>query len=591
MESASASMAKRFQLLFVLPKSPYSIIASYLAIISTLAFCYEYCFGLQLPLSLIMLALIVIIQGLVLQTLRMISSHLSPVATGRRMAASLAIVNGIWLVATLLILAAKGFNPAGASYSLTFTSFVSMAFGVLIFWPVFAGSVWLAIGISSLNILPILLRFSLLVGYSGSPNLALPFILGLGFLAVMLMTLGWINKSSKKHLAVSSFKLLKAFLDAWTNLNGQSLESALSTFGEESTVSTYLLEFSGESGAKAAMVVPEVHPGPFAPVGAFNLPGKIYWYLKQRGYDQVFVLHGAVDHSFNLVSSQDVEHYLAQLIIPPTEGTFTNRLSSPLVKESGSVVVTGIRFGDSLCLFISVPKGSEDYPSTFREAVKNLCARIGYQKVILVDTHDSIGDTPSDALQSDALDGVKQVASELFSAPQYEINFGFANKQFTFASINGADIGAGGIGCLILEVNGISYAIISADSNNAMVGLRQEIATALAKESIRLLEFCTSDSHFNAARIRNRRGYLVLGETTTPSHIANEVSELAAQAKTNMSRASIGFYEWVSHVRLPKANLLSQMEATLTDAINATKRGLLLIFGMLFVELTVLLIL
>jgi putative membrane protein len=253
-------------------------------------------------------------------------------------------------------------------------------------------------------------------------------------------------------------------------------------------------------------------------------------------------------------------------------------------------VVTGIRFGDSLCLFISVPKGSEDYPPTFREAVKNLCAKVGYRRVILVDTHDSIGDTPSRALQSDALDAIKQVASELFSAPQYEINFGFASKQFTFASINGADIGAGGIGCLILEVNGINYAIVSADSNNALVGLRQEMATSLAKESIRLLEFCTSDSHFNAARIRNRRGYLVLGETTPPADIANEVSALAAQARTNMSRASIGFYEWVSHVRLPKADLLGQMEATLTDAINATKRGLLLVFGLLFVELIVLLV-
>jgi putative membrane protein len=587
MESASASMAKRFQLLFVLPKSLYSIVASYLIIVSILAFCYEYCFGLQMPFSVVMLALIVITQGLVLQTLKTISSHLSPITTARRIAASLAIVNGIWLVTTLLIMLAKGFNPAGASYSLEFTSFISIAFGILIFWPVFTESVWFAIGISALNTLPVILRFSLLLAYGGSPVLALPLILGLGFLVSMLMTLNWINEAARKHLAVPSFELLKAFLDAWTNLNGQALESTLSTFGEEDTVSTYLLEFSGETKAKAAVVVPEVHPGPFTPVGAFDLPGKIYWYLKQGGYDEVFVLHGAVDHSFNLVSSQDVEHYLAQLTIPPTEGIFSNRLSSPLVRESGDVVVTGIRFGDSLCLFISVPKGSEDYPSTFREAVKNLCAKIGYRRAILVDTHNSIGDTPSDALQSDALDGIKHVASELFSAPQYEINFGFASKQFTFASVNGADIGAGGIGCLILEVNGVSHAIVSADSNNAMVGLRHEIATALAKKSIQLLEFCTSDSHFNAARIRNRRGYLVLGETTAPSTIANDVSELAEQARTNMSRASIGFYEWVSHVRLPKADLLGQMEATLTDALNATKRGLLLVFGLLFVELII----
>jgi putative membrane protein len=507
------------------------------------------------------------------------------------MAASLTIVNGIWVVVTLLILLVKGFNPVGATYSLTFTSFISMGFGILIFWPVFAESVWFALAISALNLLPVFLRFSLLAAYNGPPILALPLILGFSFLVTMLMTLNWINGAARKHLTVPSFKLLKAFLDAWTNLNGQALESALSTFGEEGSVSTYLLEFSAETKMKAAVVVPEVHPGPFAPVGAFDLPGKMYWYLKQRGYDEVFVLHGAVDHSFNLISSQDVEQYLAQLTIPPAEGTFSNKLSSPLVRESGDVVVTGIRFGDSLCLFISVPKGSEDYPPSFREAVRNLCAKVGYRRVILVDTHDSIGDAPSDALRSDALEGVKQVASELFSAPQYETNFGFASKQFTFASVSDADIGAGGVGCLVLEVNGISHAIVSADSNNAVVGLRHEIATALAEKSIHLLEFCTSDSHFNAARIRNRRGYLVLGETTAPTKLADDISKLAEQARTGMSRASIGLYEWVSHVRLPKADLLSKMEATLTDALNATKRGLLLVFGLLFVELVIVLIL
>jgi len=591
MESASASIAKRFQLLFVLPKSLYSIVASYLTIVALLAFCYEYCFGLQLPSSIIILAFIVIMQGLVLQTLKIISSHLSPIATARRIAASLAIVNGIWLVTTLLILLVKGFNPAGASYSLIFTSFVSMAFGILIFWSVFTESAWLAIGISALNALPVILRFSLLTVYGGSPILVPSFFLGLGFLVVMLMTLDWINRAATKHLMVPSFKLLKAFLDAWTNLSGRTLESMLSSFEEEGSVSTYLLEFSTEAKVKMALVVPEVHPGPFAPVGAFDLPSRIHWYLKQRGYDEVFVLHGAVDHSLNLVSSEEVEHYLTQLTIPPTEGTFTNKLSSPLVRESGDVVVTGIRFGDSLCLFISVPKGSEDYPSRFREAVKNLCAKIGYRRVILVDTHDSIGDTPSDTLQSDALEGIKHIASELFSAPQYETNCGFASKQFTFASVSGADIGAGGVGCLVLEVNGVTYAIVSADSNNAMVGLRHEIAAALTKKSIHLLEFCTSDSHFNAARIRNRRGYLVLGETTAPTKVANDISELAEQAKTNMSKASIGFYEWVSNVRLPKSDLLSQMQVTLTDALNATKRGLLLVFGLLFVELVILLIL
>lgn len=591
MESASASMAKRFQLLFVLPRSLYSIVATYFVVFFFLATVYEYCYGLQPPLAAFMILIILILQALVLQMVTTISSHLSPIATTRRVTASLTIVNGVWLVVTLLILLAKGFNPPAALYSLAFTSFVSSGLDVLIFWPVFTETVWLAIAISALNVLPLALRFFLYISsYGVSPALSFPFALGAGFFLATLITLSWINGAAKKHFHTPSFKLLKAFLDAWTNFNGAALESSLSTFCQAGSVSTYLLEFTTDDRKKTALVVPEVHPGPFAPVGAFDLPGKIHWYLRERGYDDVFVLHGAVDHSLNITSSREVERYLAQLTVPPVDGTFSNRISSPLVKESGDAIVTGIRFGDSLCIFVSVPKGSEDYPSSFRESVKNLCAKIGYRRVVLIDAHDSIGDNPSAALQSDALEGIKQVASELFSAPQYEFSLGCANKAYAFPSISGADIGAGGLGCMTITINGVNYAIVSVDSNNSLVGLRHDIDAALAAKSIKLLEFCTSDSHFNAARIRNKRGYLALGETTPSTNITTAVSSLADQALLNTKGASLGFYEWVSYVQLPKVDLLNQMEATLTSAVNATKKGLLLIFCLLIAELIALLV-
>jgi putative membrane protein len=143
---------------------------------------------------------------------------------------------------------------------------------------------------------------------------------------------------------------------------------------------------------------------------------------------------------------------------------------------------------------------------------------------------------------------------------------------------------------MTITINGVNYTIVSVDSNNSLVGLRHDIDAALAAKSIKLLEFCTSDSHFNAARIRNKRGYLALGETTPSTNITTAVSNLADQSLLNTKGASLGFFEWVSHIQLPKADLLDQMEATLTNAVNATKKGLLLIFCLLIAELIALLV-
>ena len=590
MENASASMAKRFQLLFVLPKSLYSIIATQLAVVFLLALAFEYCYGLTIS-SLFSIFGMLILQALVLQVTRIISSHLSPIATTRRLAASLTIVDAVWLFASSIILLVRGFNPAGASDAASFSFFIALAFGVLIFWPVFADNVFLALAISTLNVAPFIFLFALFAYYERLSVDILSLILGLGYLTAMLLTLGWINRSARKSIPIPSFRLLKAFLAAWVNLDGGPLESMLSGFRESGSVATYLVEFNSGASKKTGLVVPEVHPGPFAPVGAFDLPGKIYWHLKGRACDEILVLHGAVDHSMNLINSKDVERYLAQLTIPPTEGTFSSRISIPLSKQSGDTMVTGMRFGDSLCIFTSVPKGSEDYPSSFREAVRDYCAKIGYRRVIIVDAHNSIGETPSDTLQSQALQGIKEVASELFSAAQFEFSVGSASKQFTFSSISNADIGAGGLACLILEIGGVDYALVSVDSNNSLVGLREQIKTMLAARSIRLLEFCTSDSHFNAARIRNKRGYSILGEITPPTKIADAVTELAGRAREEVNKASVGIYEWVAQVNLPKADLLERMETTLTEALNSTKNGLAFILGLLLVELAFVLML
>ncbi len=57
---------------------------------------------------------------------------------------------------------------------------------------------------------------------------------------------------------------------------------------------------------------------------------------------------------------------------------------------------------------------------------------------------------------------------------------------------------------------------------------------------VTLLEICTSDTHITAAKAHNVKGYLALGDVTTPETFSKLLVELFDRAK---SRVSSGTYE------------------------------------------------
>jgi putative membrane protein len=588
LETASANLSKRFKLLFVLPRSTKALVGAYLAVSFAVVALYESSFGFALPTSLLTIGSIAVLQVAVLKIIHVSSYHLSTFATLRRVAASLTIINMTTLVLSSISLSLKGFSPHVAGIILVFVSFISLALGIFIFWPVFTDYLHTSLAISIVNVLPLWLMLLFHSNHQTS-GLLLPSLLGSLFLGLMTTFLAFIDTISKRLIGLSTFKLLKAFLDSWINLNSTQIEKILTSFTEDSATLTYILQFVADDGKKPTVVVPEVHPGPFAPVGSFDLPGKIHWYLQSKVQESPMVLHGVVDHSYNLVTSQDVENYLSQLATPSNEGISINKISEPVMVTSGKAVVSGLRLGDSILIFISVPTGCEDYPPSFRETAKNICAGAGYTKAILVDAHNAIGEEPSAQLQTDAMEGIKQVAMQLFTAPSFEFRVGYASKRYAPSFTGNSDLGVGGLSCLMISVNGVEYSLVSADANNCIVGLRHKVAVVASQESTKLLEFCTSDSHFNAARIRNRRGYLVLGESTPSERILNDIQALIRQAKTSLTKSTLNLHQRVLRVKLPKRDMLLTMEKVLSQALEATRSGLLILFTILMLEWFVLL--
>ena len=72
-------------------------------------------------------------------------------------------------------------------------------------------------------------------------------------------------------------------------------------------VSTSQIRLHAKNGnTEFRMVLPDIHPGPFHPVGGSNIPYLIY---KNLG-SSAMVLHSVSNHSLNFPSKNEVENYL-----------------------------------------------------------------------------------------------------------------------------------------------------------------------------------------------------------------------------------------------------------------------------------------
>jgi predicted neutral ceramidase superfamily lipid hydrolase len=76
----------------------------------------------------------------------------------------------------------------------------------------------------------------------------------------------------------------------------------------------------------------------------------------------------------------------------------------------------------------------------------------------------------------------------------------------------GSDVSEGGICVTLFAIDDAKSVLVSADSNNAVSGLRERIAEELERMGVGFIELCTSDTHNFAARNRTNRGYFALGE-------------------------------------------------------------------------------
>jgi putative membrane protein len=307
---------------------------------------------------------------------------------------------------------------------------------------------------------------------------------------------------------------------------------------EQSDVTTNVIRIATENGS-TFIVLPGVHPGPFHPIGSFDLPGVLSRAFAELG--PVLSMHRPGGHERNLVTSADTLRYAEAIrdfgsSIRPSQEPGTIR--GPIHGQIGKAKVSALGFADDILLTISfAPLGSDDMETSVEAELNSIAAKKGLH-LDVVDAHNSIGHVQESPDLSEG--GWERLISLIKSTGGSNFRAAYSHsKEFGFSG--SGDLTDNGIGMLMIEAGGSKSVLILADANNAVPTLQAESSKALQLAGFSLIEFCTSDSHNLAARgLTVARGYKALGEATPVESIVSLLVKMAKAAETRLAPASFG---------------------------------------------------
>ncbi len=411
----------------------------------------------------------------------------------------------------------------------------------------------------------------------------LPFIVVAPIISFIAVTLFFysIERLSQKTYSLSSIPFFRSFIVNWVTDQNAPLEKYLEEMGQTESIEVSLLKFDA-SKPKAAIIVPQVHPGPFKNIGSSLLPSLLkHEFEKEYGSETCTPL-GILGHELDL-ASQEQNHKIVSQVIESAKFKATANLASPFVRVTeGAATASGQIFGETIFLsFTLAPETTEDLPQELGQYVSKEAAKYGLKNVVVVNAHNSLSDIVDtkkhlDALQS-AASKCLQKAVEL---PTKQFMVGGASvfpKEFSLKT----GMGTGGITALVVQVDNQKTAYAVIDGNNMVPGLREKILAALTSVGFDESEVFTTDTHAVTALVTRKRGYHPVGEVMDQELLARYICEVAKKAEANLEISNAGFTHFiVPQVRVIGEEKLKSITQLVDKAIKKAKQTLVPIFGL-----------
>ncbi|MEE3213119.1 MAG: DUF2070 family protein, partial [Thermoproteota archaeon] len=390
-------------------------------------------------------------------------------------------------------------------------------------------------------------------------------IYGALFLATSTIWSLWTDKAGRPWVQ-STHKLLQAYLSSMSTKDPTEMEAIIEPSSKKSSVTTSQIKFQTESDNNHfRMVLPEIHPGPFHPVGGSNIPYLIYKNMDSSA----MVMHSVSNHALNLPNQEEVQIYLESLA--KSAVTFSgSKCTEPVIVQINKARCAGILFEKTAVLFLSLsPHGMEDIPISIRTEIEQFAKNRNFERIMVIDCHNAMGEEINKDDGVDMLTAAKSTLDSLKTKDSHQLKFSYANSLGM--EIDSADIAKGGIGILCLEINSKKYYLGWADANNMENGLREQVVEHFSNNGYELIEICTSDTHYTSSGVRNKNGYFQLGIITKPDIIANWYLHLAKQAEKNVQAGKFEILENQSNVKVMGPSIFESFSTCLDNALRITK--------------------
>ncbi len=471
--------------------------------------------------------------------------------------------NIIWLsIAALGLLSAFVFSkPEASLFFVAEGMFIFTSFRIGIFTTVLGVNIKRALLICFIQPLPM---FLVLLPQEMWSVLVEPMTLAYGvtFLGIAITWSMLTDRAGKPHVP-STHKLVQAYLSS-QNQDNTEMEAIMEERSKPSTITTAQIRLRADD-SDVRLVLPDVHPGPYHPIGGSNIPYLIYKNLDSSA----MVMHSVSDHALNLPSKEQVESYLESL----TKSSVSEEgitCTEPVTVQINKARAVGLLFGKNALLFLSLsPHGMEDLPNYVRCEIEQYSKNRNFERVMVVDCHNAMGEEISKLDSQDMLKAAKSCLDSLILKESYPIEFGYANSNGM--GISSPDLAYGGIGVLCFKIQGKKYFLGWADANNMENGVREKIVEHFAKNDYDLLEICTSDTHFSQGKVRNKNGYYQFGLVSKPETVSEWYFEIAKKAAQKIKPAKFEILENVTQVKVMGGKIFEDFSYAINNSLKITK--------------------
>lgn len=564
--SATEVLASRYRHLFVLPST--STLLLYAAVASfVLAFASR---GINGAVPFLLAFFVFILSAVAISSALLLTDR-KTIADFRRTSAALLAGEVLWIafVACGVVYTWLTGSPDALSNAFLFGAFASSGFEFLVFDGVFTERAWLAVILAAIypSTALVILRFA----ESSLRFDLLPVLFGaLAYVTIAAFALLLAGRRTSGGYSVLS--LFRAFMKTWVVGEASDLEGMIADHSEQAQVATKVIRFHSQTG-DVFLVLPGVHPGPFHPVGSFDLPGVISRAFKGQG--AVMTFHRPGGHERNLATREETQRYAAETCefaraISPSSMKASMR--GPIHVHIGKANVGAVVFSTDMILTVSfAPLGSDDLKGEVEAELSGSASAAGLDAAV-IDAHNSILDQQESVDSADP--GWRGLFEKMKLAEASSFRVGYAHSvEFGFGARE--DLTEVGIGLIMFETSRGKSVLVLADANNAVPSLRAEVADALSSQGYELIEFCTSDSHNLAARgLTVSRGYKALGEATPGASLVKVVTDLAKLAETRLSQSDYGSGLFTSTVKVFGAKALEEF-ATITQSASQLAKAYL----------------